>query len=256
MISVVTITYNNYEELIDTLNSIQGITNIESVVINGGSCEKTKNFLMSYSGKVISEKDNGIADAFNKGIKYSSGDFIVFLNSGDILSDKNYYTKCSKLFKNDSTIDFIYSDIIFKDSLIGDTIFRKNFSNLGKGIPFYHQTLVMKKEIFLKIGNFNELYKIAMDYDLMVRMIKHKYRGHYLQEPSIEMDGTGISSNIEDRSIAECFHSLKSHKMLNLQNFYGIAHRYCKYLLRKIILKIFGTKFLTLSKKIKRIIFH
>lgn len=93
MISIVTVTYNNFNELIETLNSIPESDIVESVVINGGDCKKTKDFLENYPGKSISEKDDGIADAFNKSIKLSSGDYIMFLNSGDILLSADYLQK-------------------------------------------------------------------------------------------------------------------------------------------------------------------
>jgi len=83
MISIITITYNNYEGLKRTLSSIPSYNFIESVVVNGGTDKSTLEYLSSYRGKVINEKDEGIADAFNKGITKSSGDAIMFLNSGD-----------------------------------------------------------------------------------------------------------------------------------------------------------------------------
>lgn len=78
MISIITITFNNYSELRTTLDSLKDISNIESIVVNGGSCEKTREFLKNYPGKSVSEKDNGISDAFNKGLRIASGDAILF----------------------------------------------------------------------------------------------------------------------------------------------------------------------------------
>ena len=91
-LSVVTLTFNNYHELIKTINSLKGIDSVESVIVNGGSCIETKEFLEKNSQYTsISESDNGISDAFNKGIKLSSGKYITFLNSGDIVIDRGYY---------------------------------------------------------------------------------------------------------------------------------------------------------------------
>ena len=67
MISVITVTYNNYDDLHRTLNSLKNVDGIESVVVNGGDCNKTKKLLSNYDGIAISEPDNGISDAFNKG---------------------------------------------------------------------------------------------------------------------------------------------------------------------------------------------
>ena len=79
MISIVTITFNNFSELEATLKSLEPAKSskeIQSVVINGGSCQKTTNFLNSFSGKYLTEVDNGISDAFNKGILEADGEYI------------------------------------------------------------------------------------------------------------------------------------------------------------------------------------
>ena len=68
MISVITVTYNNYDDLHRTLHSLKNADGIESVVVNGGDCNKTKNLLSNYDGITISEPDKGISDAFNKGV--------------------------------------------------------------------------------------------------------------------------------------------------------------------------------------------
>ncbi len=78
MISIVTITFNDYEGLIKTVESLRGVEDIEHIVVNGGPCEKTRKFLENYPGKSVSEKDRGISDAFNKGIRLSTGDSILF----------------------------------------------------------------------------------------------------------------------------------------------------------------------------------
>ena len=85
MISVITVTYNNYDDLHRTLHSLKNVDGIESVVVNGGDCEKSKKLLSNYDGIAISEPDKGISDAFNKGIALANGDNVMFLNSGDVL---------------------------------------------------------------------------------------------------------------------------------------------------------------------------
>ena len=93
LLSIVTITFNNYIELLKTVHSVNDIKNCEHIIINGGRCQKTLNFLKNYCGKSFSEPDQGISDAFNKGIKNSKGNAVMMLNSGDVLLDRSYPEK-------------------------------------------------------------------------------------------------------------------------------------------------------------------
>ncbi|MEY2702436.1 MAG: hypothetical protein RLY43_1069, partial [Bacteroidota bacterium] len=94
IISIVTINYNNLNGLINTVNSVfnQSNNNFQYVIIDGNSTDGSKEFLQSLfhdNIKIISESDSGIYNAFNKGIQNSSGQYILFLNSGDVLYDSN-----------------------------------------------------------------------------------------------------------------------------------------------------------------------
>ena len=85
MISIITVTYNNFQDLYRTLNSLENVEGIEKIVVNGGKCAKTKKYLSNFDGIVISEPDKGISDAFNKGVSNANGENVMFLNSGDVL---------------------------------------------------------------------------------------------------------------------------------------------------------------------------
>ena len=85
LLSIVTITFNNYVELLNTVTSVRDLAHSEHIIINGGKCQKTLAFLNNFWGISVSEPDQGISDAFNKGIKYAKGDAVMLLNSGDIL---------------------------------------------------------------------------------------------------------------------------------------------------------------------------
>ena len=80
ILSIISITLNNFEELLNTVESVRGIDDCEHIIINGGSCPQTSEFLQGYSGKTVSEPDLGISDAFNKGIRYSQGEAVIMLN--------------------------------------------------------------------------------------------------------------------------------------------------------------------------------
>lgn len=251
MISIITITYNNFEQLLDTLNSIPKSDIVESIVVNGGDCEKTKEFLKSYRGKSISEKDKGIADAFNKGIRLSSGDYIMFLNSGDILLSEDYLQKAKSILDNNPDIAFVHSNIIFSDQLGAELFMRPQMKNVGRGMPYHHQTMIVRKKVFDEIGMFKTEFKYAMDYDFVIRMEKNNCKGYYLNDGAVvKMDGKGVSVNKERDSIMECFEILKDENYLNFRNLIGYLIRYSLYLIRKF-LSFIGAK--RIVKKIKLI---
>ncbi|HQF41476.1 MAG TPA: glycosyltransferase [Ignavibacteriaceae bacterium] len=251
MISIVTVTYNNFNELIETLNSIPESDIVESVVINGGDCKKTKDFLENYPGKSISEKDDGIADAFNKSIKLSSGDYIMFLNSGDILLSADYLQKAKSILDNNQDISFVHSNIVFSDQLGVDLYMKPQMKNVGFGMPYHHQTMIVRKKIFDEIGMFKTELKYAMDFDLVVRMEKKGYKGFYIDEgATVKMDGKGISVSEESNSIRECFKILRSENYFNISNTIGYIIRISLFSARKL-LELTGSKILL--KKLKQI---
>lgn len=236
ILSIVTITYNNLSELKKTLASIPNYDFIESVVINGGDCQETKEILKSYKGKSISEKDNGIADAFNKGIRLASGDLMMFLNSGDILIDANYLKIACDYLKVNNEIDYVHSNLILTDAIGAELYMRPTFSNLGRGMPYLHPTMIIRKEVFDKIGLFNPKYKIAMDFDFIVRLEKANLKGYYEKEGfPVRMEGTGKSIFNETEALRECFSILRENDSLNTKNFFGYIQRYLFFLGRKFL---------------------
>lgn len=252
MISIVTITYNNFDELIETLNSIPESALIESIVINGGQCERTKEFLKTYLGKSITEKDEGIADAFNKGVKLSSGKYIMFLNSGDALIEKSYPEKALKIFEENRNISFVHSNLLLVDNSNPELFMRPTFSNLGRGMPFLHPTMIVKKELFDIIGMFDKSLKIAMDFDWIVKLVKNNFIGYYLNNRAVvKMDASGKSIAEENEALRECFLILKANNYLTPTNLLGFTKRYILYILRMLMVKLGLNNILISMKKIK-----
>ena len=190
MLSIITLTYNNFDELNETLASLPKNDLIESIVVNGGNSADTFEFLKNYNDKVINEKDEGIADAFNKGIKASSGDAIMFLNSGDVLIDPSYPTEAFKLLNENKDIYFVHSNILFLDLLGAELFMKPPFCNLGRGLPYLHPTMIVRKSVFDEIGLFNTDYKIAMDFDFVVRLVKKGYKGFYKEGKAVMISDT------------------------------------------------------------------
>ena len=251
-ISIVTITYNNFPELKKTLDSIPENDFIESVVLNGGSCFETVKYLKSHKGIVINEKDKGIADAFNKGIWYSTGDAVMFLNSGDILIDQSYPGKALGILTKDVNISFVHSSILFEDPYGGMIVIKPRMKNLGRGMPYLHPTMIIRKKVFEQIGEFNLKYEIGMDFDFIVRMMKNGYNGFYYDSsPVVKMEGTGKSQTQEFKSIIECFVSLHENHCLSIKNIWGIKVRSIFYILRQLALFTGGKRLLKMIKQKK-----
>ncbi len=252
MISIVTITYNNFNELVETLNSIPNSPLIESIVINGGQCERTKEFLKTYSGKSITEKDSGIADAFNKGVKLSSGKYIMFLNSGDVLIEKSYPENALKIFDVNRNISFVHSNLLLVDNSNPELFMRPTLSNLGRGMPYLHPTMIVKKDLFDKIGMFDTKLKIAMDFDWIVKLVKNNFLGYYLDNNAVvKMDASGKSIKEENKAIKECFLILKANNCLTPTYLLGYTQRYTLYVLRMLMVKIGLKDYLISMKKNK-----
>jgi len=237
ILSVVTLTFNNYRELLKTINSLKGVNSVESVIVNGGSCIKTKDFLEKNNQYInISESDYGISDAFNKGIKLSSGKYIAFLNSGDIIIDRGYYQFAINYLSNNSHINYIYADIELNHQYMGKQIVRPSDKN-GK-TPFPHPSLIVERSVFDKVDFFDLTLKIAMDYDFMCRLIKERYKGFYYKKAVVLMDGKGISSNNEFEGVNERILVLRRYDMHNFYSYYYLEKLKFKILFRKMLAKL------------------
>ena len=213
MISIVTINYNNSGGLEKTLKSIasQKNANYELILVDGGSSDKSIEVINKFShiiNKEISEPDNGITDAFNKGTKIAEGDYINYLNSGDIYADENVLYRVSKLIAKYSNYDWIYGLRYRVDSSGKSFKARKNelkkynFSDLLKGnILISHQASFFKNSVIKAIGMYDARYPyLCMDYDLMLRFGKIK-QPLQIKDYYVNYDVTGISANFYYQSL-------------------------------------------------------
>lgn len=221
-ISIITATYNSEKTLKDTLESVlkQTYTDYEHIIIDGKSKDSTmqivKEYEPRYQGKLkyISEKDNGLYDAMNKGIEMATGDVIGLLNSDDYYIDENVLNKISKSFQENC--DGIFANIIMledKDFKLPERKLISGFGNYHFGWLPLHPTLYLKKEVYNEIGFYNQKYKIAADYDFMIRLLKNKkYKLNYQNEFFVCMRPGGASTNgIKGRLIStkDAYHVLK-----------------------------------------------
>lgn len=208
MLSIVTINYNNAKGLLETLRSIEKqicFDRFEHIIIDGGSKDSSVNHIINYVDKKtnvkwLSEKDAGIYNAMNKGIDMSSGEYIAFLNSGDKFSKNNSLNKVVSMLSNDPSVDFIYCniDIIDNNGNIKRKWLSGNFSMLKLYFGWIppHPLTTIRKSLIEKYSGFNEVYKIASDYDLMLRIIlNEKLNLEYINDVLVKMEDGGVSNS-------------------------------------------------------------
>ena len=179
-ISIITTSYNSENTIEETLKSVKKqkeFLDFEYIVIDGKSTDNTLGIIKKYMNiidVVISEPDNGIYDALNKGIKVSTGNIIGFIHSDDIYAKEDLLLLIHNKFNSDINIDAIYGDINYINKQ-GKTV-RKwrdskfKFYKLLFGWMPAHPSLFLKKSIYNKYGIFNTNYKISADYDFILRI--------------------------------------------------------------------------------------
>lgn len=201
-ISIITVCYNSEKTLPYTLKSVleQTYKNYEYLIIDGKSTDNTLKIINEYESKFdgklkyISEKDSGIYDAMNKGIKLATGDIIGIINSDDVLAHENVFQSVINNIKN---YDGVYSNLLMMDkSLVKPYRLFKVKSMITKfGWHPPHPTLYLKKEVFEKYGNFNLKYKVAADLDLMLRIINGSSKLKFVDDYFVYMRSGGVSTN-------------------------------------------------------------
>lgn len=251
MISIITITFNNLEELKRTLNSLPARSEIESIIINGGDNTGVIEYLRNYDGLVVNEKDTGIANAFNKGLKRASGDSVMFLNSGDVIINKAYLNTAENIL-NDGNIQFVHSNLLFADEFGGKILLKPPMKNPGRGMPFLHPTMIVKKNVFEEVGGFNESYKISMDFEFVLKLLKLNYKSIYVDSaPVVKMDGKGSSVVNEYAAIKECKRALIENDFYSLQTKVNLFIRLVLYFFRILLIKTGASKLLGVLKRLK-----
>lgn len=209
-VTIITITYNiikeNREELFEEcLRSIhnQTYSNIEHIIIDGASNDGTLELIKKYADKgwvnFYSEPDNGVDDAYNKGIKKATGKYIAFMNSDDSYYDQNAVKKSIDALES-AKADYSYAnEIKVKRDGSFDHMFIPKPENFWKNMPFSHQTMFVKKDVLLNLGGYNTEYKIGGDYFLVLQLILNDYKGIYINETISRYTLGGFSGDWENK---------------------------------------------------------
>jgi glycosyltransferase involved in cell wall biosynthesis len=182
-VSLITVSYNSEKTIRDTIESVllQNYETIEYIIIDGGSTDSTLEIINGYKDKiqiVVSEPDQGIYDAMNKGVRHSSGDIIGVINSDDFYPNKEVISSVvEKFIQNPSSelvlgaIDFVKaSDVTKSVRKFTTRYFTPKLMRFGVMPP--HPAAFIKKSAYLKVGDYKLGYKIAADFDLLLRMLK------------------------------------------------------------------------------------
>jgi glycosyltransferase involved in cell wall biosynthesis len=205
LISIITVVYNNRNHIEDCVRSVlkQTYNSIEYIVIDGGSTDGTLQILEKYKSNIAilrSEPDKGMYDALNKGIALAKGDIVGLLHSDDFFHNENVISNIADKFA-EKHIHGTYGDLLYVDKDDSQKVIRywksKSFHKglLAKGWMPPHPTLFLKRDIYEQTGLFNMQYKIAADYDFMVRVLmKSNYTFEYIPEIITCMRVGGVSN--------------------------------------------------------------
>ena len=185
--SIITVTLNNLDGLKRTHNSIknQTLNDFEWIIIDGASTDGSAEYIKTTDANWISEPDNGIYDAMNKGIERANGEYLLFLNAGDELAAPETLAKIQNAATN--TPAFIYGD-----ALENDKYKPARKANITSGMFTHHQSMLYNRKA---LGNlrYDEQYKIAADYDFTARFLKENPNALYCPFPICNFEPGGLS---------------------------------------------------------------
>lgn len=230
--SLISCSYNSKKTINDLIDSVinQDHNNVEHIIIDGSSTDGTLEILNSYkkdnsSLKLISENDNGVYDALNKGLNLATGDIIGFVHSDDFLDSNIIISEIASIFENND-IHGVYGDLQY--------VKRNDISKIvrsWKSRPFYpemikkawmppHPTLFLRKEVYEKHGHFDTSYKISADYEFILRIFKDQFLNFEYFPKVITTMRLGGISNGSLRNIAlkvkEDYRAMRKHKVGNI----------------------------------------
>lgn len=213
-LSVITASFNSEKTIESTLNSIlnQDCSNMEYIIVDGGSSDSTLSIIQKFENffndagvvfKWISEKDTGIYNAWNKGLDLAKGDWISFLGSDDIYLPKAIQQYRKQMFKNPES-DFITA----KARIVSNGILEREFGtdwhwkSFKREMKILHAGGFINKNYILQYGKFDESYRIAGDYELLLRKGK-KLNVIFINQFLVEMNADGVSNTLIQKALKE-----------------------------------------------------
>lgn len=246
--TIITVCYNAQEEIVQTLHSLkkQKYKNYELIIKDGKSKDNTLSIIEKIVADmenvlVLSDKDNGIYDAMNTAVDYATGDYIFFLNAGDVFADADVLWNMAKAVKQEQMPDVIYGNIIEKGAQ-GRHI-RKNNRNSSKvwrflmGYCICHQSIFVKRELFVQ-KKFDLSYRICADREWQLYYIKEKKVFAYVDMIVCEVMQEGFSSqnvNLLEQETIRCIRTYYGKMYLLIKTIYDIKkNAFIRNLLQKM----------------------
>lgn len=230
LVSVITISYNSAKTIKRTIDSVlqQSYKNIEYIIIDGGSTDGTLDIIKSYGdkiSKVVSEKDNGIADAMNKGIALAEGELIGIIHSNDwyeldAIESVVFHFESGEVF---------HGNVQYWNANSKAELFHGNQEALLYEMTVNHLSVFVKTYLYSEYGRFDTRYKLAMDYEFLLRLKLIGVRFLYLNKTISNMSLDGISDRKWMNSYLEVLR-IKRHYKINFTLSY-----FCFQVLRKLI---------------------
>ena len=205
-VSVITATYNRGISIERSINSVksQDYSNVELVVVDGNSDDDTVSkveALLGINDIFVTEKDNGIYDALNKGINLSSGDIIGFMHSDDMYADNRVISSVVDIFNDNDNTDIVYGDACFFSGTSHEKVTRVyrsdslSLKNLSWGKMPSHTAMFVRKTVYQKYGLFKTSYRIAGDYEFLCRLMKvAEVNAVYSPALFVKMQSGGVST--------------------------------------------------------------
>lgn len=196
LVTIITIVYNGEKFIADCINSVrrQNYPDLQYIIVDGGSTDGTLDIVARHRDIVtdlISEKDEGISDAFNKGILRANGEIIGLINTDDWYEDGAIEKAVRAMEDN----DVVYGDLRYWNNGQPDYIAKGNHLHLNREMTVNHPTVFIKRSCYQRFGSFDKQYKCAMDYDLLLRLSVNNCRFHYIPAVLANMRWGGLSDN-------------------------------------------------------------
>ena len=205
-ISIITVCFNAEKTIASTISSVnrQANVDVEHIFIDGQSTDNTCAIIKKfkrYSGPLVCEKDNGVYDAMNKGLKLASGEVIGFLNADDEYFDDNILTEVDNCF-SDALVDACYADLIYVDRDNTSKLVRywrsRDYSDglFEKGWMPAHPTFFVRRSVYEKLGRFDLDFRRQADFELSMRFLAvNKIKSVYIPRIFVKMRMGGLSNN-------------------------------------------------------------
>lgn len=211
LFSIITVTKNNFEGLKKTAESVTNQYNhdYEWIVIDGASDDGTRDFLRDTNALWISEPDNGLYDAMNKGIARARGDYLIFMNAGDTFANTDVLHYLRQVIANSGS-DFLYGDAYESYGDEGRVVYKpaRRYSRMAYGMPTHHQAMIYRRPL-LKDMRYNTAFPVAADYELTCRAVQCAERVEYVPWAICIFEHGGLSQQKNAQGWREQYHIRK-----------------------------------------------